>query len=79
MFLPLCNSVLTRLFASLTKQHNLFYTLKKLIPIKTWDFVKSPTFCLLQFDCFSIYILKNTHKRLLIQQKLLLLCCFFVE
>ncbi len=28
----------------LTKQHNLFYTLKKLIPIQMCDFVKSHTF-----------------------------------
>lgn len=29
---------------TLTKQHNLFYTLKKLIPIQMCDFVKSHTF-----------------------------------
>ena len=32
MFFDLYNSVLSSLFAPLTKQRNLFYTLKKLIP-----------------------------------------------
>jgi len=46
MFFDLYGFKLSRLFASLTKQHNLFYTLKKLIPIQTWDLVKSLTFFL---------------------------------